>query len=250
MVTIPQRLLGEALKITAGKYPAKTAVVVKDQSYTYQMLLDGAEKIAAYLIHAGIKKGDRVAIYMSNSWESVLAIYGVTLSGGVFLFVNPQTKASKLQYILNDCGAKILLAESVLKNEFLPAVQDVPTLDQVIFSGAAIAQENTRCSFTAFESITASEKIPVQFPLIIPNDLASLIYTSGSTGKPKGVLYGIIEEEKEQQHAYQAHEDHQANIKQEFGQDEIAGGYYGIIIQHASTSFLQKTLGNGVDANK
>ena len=188
MVTIPQRLLGEALKITAGKYPAKTAVIVKDQSYTYQMLLDGAEKIAAYLIHAGIKKGDRVAIYMSNSWESVLAIYGVTLSGGVFLFVNPQTKASKLQYILNDCGAKILLAESVLKNEFLPAVQDVPTLDRVIFSGAAIVQENTRCSFTAFESITANEKIPVQFPLIIPNDLASLIYTSGSTGFPKGVM--------------------------------------------------------------
>ena len=58
--------------------------------------------------YPGIKKGDRVAVYMNNSWESIVAIYGITLSGAAFLVINPQTKADKLQYILNDSGAKTI----------------------------------------------------------------------------------------------------------------------------------------------
>ena len=74
------------------------------------------QKIAAHhLVISGIKKGDRVAVYMNNSWQSIVSIYGITLAGAAFLVINPQTRADKLQYILNDSGAKILISESILK---------------------------------------------------------------------------------------------------------------------------------------
>ena len=137
MSAIPQRLLGEALLISAKKNPSKIAVIVKDVSYSYQELKEGAEKLASSLQNSGIKKGDRVAIYMSNSWESILSIYGAALSGAVFLFINPQTKANKLQYILNDCGAKILIAENALSIDVSQALEDTKSVVQVIISGNA-----------------------------------------------------------------------------------------------------------------
>jgi acyl-CoA synthetase (AMP-forming)/AMP-acid ligase II len=99
MISIPQRLLGEALLKTAERFPDKTAVISKGKEYSYTQLKDAAEKTASYLIDAGIGKGDRVAVYMNNSWQSAVALYGITLSGAVFLMVNSQTKADKLQFI-------------------------------------------------------------------------------------------------------------------------------------------------------
>ncbi len=189
MTAIPQRLLGEALLISAKKNPLKTAVIIKNYEFSYQQLKDSAEKLGAHLITSGIRKGDRVAICMSNSWESILSIYAATLSGAVFLFINPQTKANKLQYILNDCSAKILIAESSLSIDISLAMQDSKTVEQVIILGnnQKIAVR-PHFKIIDFESIISNDKIEVEFPDIIPNDLASLIYTSGSTGFPKGVM--------------------------------------------------------------
>ena len=82
MFTIPQRVLGEALQFSARKYPAKTAIIVKSREYSYSSLIESSENVAHYLVQSGIKKGDRVAIYMNNSWESIVSIYAITLAGG------------------------------------------------------------------------------------------------------------------------------------------------------------------------
>jgi long-chain acyl-CoA synthetase len=189
MTAIPQRLLGESLLISAKKNPSKTAIIIKEEEFSYEMLKDGAEKLAAYLIGSGIKKGDRVAICMSNSWQSILSIYGTALAGAVFLFINPQTKANKLQYILNDCGAKILISESAISNDLSEALKDTTTIGQVIISGnSEKIIKQPIFELVNFENIITADTIKVNLPAIIPNDLASLIYTSGSTGFPKGVM--------------------------------------------------------------
>jgi len=189
MTVIPQRLLGEALLFSTLKNPSKTAIIIRDKEYSYIMLRESSKKIAAHLVNNGIKKGDRVAIYMNNSWESIISIYGATMAGAVFLFINSQTKANKLQYILNDCGAKILISESLLSIDLSLALENTETVEQVIISGESnkiIKQPGFELE--NFENIILSEKGQVTFPNIIPNDLASLIYTSGSTGSPKGVM--------------------------------------------------------------
>lgn len=190
MSSIPQRLLGEALVLSSGKTPLKTAIIVKGKEYSYSELKESAEKFAWHMVKAGIKKGDRVAILMENSWQTIVSIYGTTLSGAAFLVINPQTKADKLQYIFNDSGAKILISTSMLKNELSSALKDVRSIQEVIITGdeKLINVANSTFRMSNFENIISADNQAVMLPNIIPNDLAALIYTSGSTGFPKGVM--------------------------------------------------------------
>lgn len=184
MISRPQRLLGEALLFSAGRNPDKTAAIFKGESYSYQKLKECSENLAFHLTSEGIRKGDRVAIYLNNSWECTVSIYGITLAGGVFLVINPQTKTNKLNYILNDCGAKIVISEFQLINELSSALVGLEKIQQVIISGLTSSGN----SFKDFEEIIQTYNTEAQLPRIIPNDLAALIYTSGSTGFPKGVM--------------------------------------------------------------
>jgi acyl-CoA synthetase (AMP-forming)/AMP-acid ligase II len=189
MTAIPQRLLGEALSISAKNYPSKTAIIEKDNEYTFSELKESAEKLANYFVASGIKKGDRIAVYMNNSWQCVISIYGITLAGAAFLVINPQTKADKLQYILNDSEAKLLITESSVSNDLIAALPGVNSVDAVILSGDL----NRIIPFTNkkvidFNQIQKTRKAEATLPQIIPNDLAALIYTSGSTVFPKGVM--------------------------------------------------------------
>jgi long-chain acyl-CoA synthetase len=126
---------------------------------------------------------------MTNSWECIVAIYGITLSGAAFLAINPQTRADKLQYILNDSGAKILLSEGTLTSELSQALPGASTINQTIIAGNSDKLRGiSGITITDFADITAGKSVQAALPKIIPNDLAALIYTSGSTGFPKGVM--------------------------------------------------------------
>ncbi len=190
MIRIPQRLLGEALTKSAAICPDKTAIIIKDNAYSYSELETAATKVASYLLCAGIQKGDRVAIYMNNSWECIISVYGITLSGAVFLIINPQTRPDKLQYILNDSGARILITEKQLKNDFLESLDGAESIEEVLIYGDSdLELPGSKVKFTNASHIdTGNQQEHVKWPGIIPNDLAALIYTSGSTGFPKGVM--------------------------------------------------------------
>jgi amino acid adenylation domain-containing protein len=189
MIRKPQRLLREGMLAAAQRHPEKIALIVDEASYTYRELLDNAARIATGLQKYGVRRGDRVAIYMDNSWPCITAIYAVLLVGGVFVMVNPQTKADKLRYLLEDSQAKVLLANSQLAALFVPVATETLTLRKVVYTGdslSSIPAENKL--FVSLHEVIR-ENSPMEEPVtIIPNDLAALIYTSGSTGAPKGVM--------------------------------------------------------------
>jgi acyl-CoA synthetase (AMP-forming)/AMP-acid ligase II len=111
------------------------------------------------------------------------------MSGAAFLVINPQTKADKLQYILNDSGAKILISESIQNNELSQALGGTTDIQEVIITGDI--NKITRfpaIRFVDFEESVSTDGPDIVLPKTIPNDLAALIYTSGSTGFPKGVM--------------------------------------------------------------
>jgi amino acid adenylation domain-containing protein len=182
----PQRLLHEALELSTTRpgFPDKVAVVVEGKPYTYGMLLEQSLRLAAALRARGLTRGDRVAIYMDNTWPCVVSLYATLLAGGVFSIVNPQTKADKLEFILNDSGARILLTDGHLAKEFLPALPQVRQPLAVIASGQLPASS----SIEAFDDLVRDTSPADSTREIIPLDLAALIYTSGSTGNPKGVM--------------------------------------------------------------
>lgn len=189
MIPIPQRLLGEALIKSARENPKKTAIIAKGKEYSYSELLDSVNRLAKHLINSGIKKGDRVAVYMNNSWESIVSIYAITFAGGAFLVINPQTKANKLQYILKDSGTRILISEIILKNDLTSALAGESDVFELILSGDKTKIElNKTVRVEEFENIVKDTDPFFETPNIIANDLAALIYTSGSTGFPKGVM--------------------------------------------------------------
>jgi amino acid adenylation domain-containing protein len=182
----PRRLLHEAL-LEHGADPARAghaAVVVEGRTYSYAQLLDAASRLAGALAGRGVGRGDRVAIYMDNSWPCVVAIFATLLAGGAFLVINPLTKSDKLGFILDDSGARVLLSDGHLAREFTPLLDARPAL-RVIASGELPAGR----AIEGFDAVLEACEPLREPPATIALDLAALIYTSGSTGQPKGVMH-------------------------------------------------------------
>jgi len=177
-----QRLLHDALLQRGRETGDRTALIVDGRAYAFRELLEASQRLAGALRSRGIARGDRVAIQLENSWACVTAIFGTLIAGGVFVLVNPQTRAKKLEFILRDCGARALITESALERAYLEALLGLQQPPVVLCSG--------KCSGPA-ESLEAALAAtqPLAEPLpVIPLDLAAIIYTSGSTGSPKGVM--------------------------------------------------------------
>jgi long-chain acyl-CoA synthetase len=181
--TTARRLLHDSL-LQHGAPGARDriALIVDGRSYAFRELLDASQRLGGALRTRGIGRGERVAIQLENSWACVTAIFGTLLAGGVFVLINPQTKASKLEFILRDSGARVLIAEGALERGWLEALRGLEQPPAVLCSG--------QCSGPA-ESLEAAMAAaqPLAEPApVIPLDLAAIIYTSGSTGTPKGVM--------------------------------------------------------------
>ncbi len=190
MIPTPPRLLHDSLLRHANGKDAshKIAVVVEGQPYTYTQLLASAMSLAGALEARGLRRGDRVAIFMDNTWPCVVSIYATLIAGGVFLAINPQTKTDKVDFILKDSAARILITDGHLADVFLPAVEQAPNL-MVICSGTLPANSSgSQAQVEGFEEVIATAQPPREAAFTIPLDLAALIYTSGSTGNPKGVM--------------------------------------------------------------
>jgi acyl-CoA synthetase (AMP-forming)/AMP-acid ligase II len=131
---------------------------------------------------------------MDNTWPCVVSIYAVLIAGGAFLVVNPQTKSDKLEFILDDSDAGILLTDSHLAPAFGPVLSRAHKLRHVICSGkwpvpALAGASSAPVPVESFDEVLRGHS-PLAVPApVIPLDLAALIYTSGSTGNPKGVMH-------------------------------------------------------------
>jgi long-chain acyl-CoA synthetase len=185
----PIRLLHETLLDSAREAPGKQALVVGGRSYTYGELLDAASRCARALTARGVRRGDRVAIYMDNTFACVVSLYATLLSGAVFIVINPQTKTDKLKFVLEDSEAAVLVTDSHLARTFLPVLTQPTGLKAVLCSGQVVpGAAGVVPSIESFEAVVDGSPAVEEAVFSIPNDLAALVYTSGSTGNPKGVM--------------------------------------------------------------
>lgn len=191
-------LVNEFLEHTAAKTPNKEALIFQQQRLTYLELDNFANALGNALIELGLQKPDspgerlllgqtlryrpRVAIYLENSVEAVIAIFGILKAGGIFVLINPQIKARKLAYILNDCQVRFLITDSKVDLDF----QDIHA-DIEVISIDSQAGDRHLATHLFWDLVDQSSSVPPQNSSI-ETDLCSLIYTSGSTGKPKGVM--------------------------------------------------------------
>lgn len=181
------QLVQDSLGRTSAEQPEKTALVCGRTRVKYAEIDASSNRLANALIAAGLRRGDRVALYLENSVAAVLGIYAVLKAGATFVVVNHSTKLDKLAYILENCRASALIVDGravengilerlLARNHGLRTV--LISADKILPDARCAGMDQTLRAFSA----TAPPRVNIDL------DLACLVYTSGSTGDPKGVM--------------------------------------------------------------
>jgi acyl-CoA ligase (AMP-forming) (exosortase A-associated) len=161
------------------------AVTFKATTVSYDQLWHDAQAFAAGMRKLGLRRGERVGIYLDKRIETVTSIFGTSAAGGVFVPVNPVLKAGQVAYILTDCSVRVLVTTSE-RLELLR--EDLPNtaVEHVVVIGEHQA-DTDGVQLHDWESLQTTGA-PFDEPDGIDVDMAAILYTSGSTGSPKGVV--------------------------------------------------------------
>jgi long-chain acyl-CoA synthetase len=179
------RVLGDLLARAAADAPAGVGFADDGGQKTYTEAHAEARALAGYLIERGVEPGDRVLFLLENGVDAVVALFATVLAGAAYTFVNPQTKAEKLKFLLSDAAPKVVITEGALAKNFESVLAEAPSVRAVVFRGDA---PGLPANFEPWSSAVRAGGAPRALPRVNPLDLAALIYTSGSTGRPKGVM--------------------------------------------------------------
>lgn len=180
-------LLNRFLEQSAIMSPDKTALITSKGRYSFREINEMANRVANALICEGLEKGDRIALFMENSLEAVICMFGILKAGCIFLPVNPTTKTEKLTYILNNCQARAVMSAVEMARAIANAC-NTPSLSQVYLSGKDIPSGLIDKKIFQLDSILLDGNRMQPATRVIDVDLAAIIYTSGSSGFPKGVM--------------------------------------------------------------
>ena len=182
-------LFHDLIQNSATTRPNAEALCYQHETLTYASLAQQVEQIAQGFSALGLRRGDRLAIYLEKRFESVIAMFAATRAGGVFVPVNPGLKSGQVAHILYDCGARILITSAARFAMLQPTVLSQTTLHTVVVVDDTHHEYSTIANLRmvpwgVIQAMNAHCSVKV-----IDNDMAAIIYTSGSTGKPKGVVF-------------------------------------------------------------
>jgi long-chain acyl-CoA synthetase len=178
------------LERSADETPDKVALVCDGARLSYGEIERRTNRVAHGLMNLGLRRGDRVVLHLDNSVEAVLGILSVLKAGGVFVPVNPTTKRDKLEYILRDSGASLLVGnrrtQTTLDSTFRASMGG--HLRAFVRCGNGPVHDSTGLPCASFDELLDSGPATRPPRQCVDLDLACLIYTSGTTGDPKGVM--------------------------------------------------------------
>ncbi len=178
--------LSSIIEKNARWNPKATAMICADTDtrYTYGDLDRLINRFGSALLEMGVAKGNRVAIYLPNSPEFIIAHFAVARIGAVALPFNIMFKGPEIKYILSNAKASVLIAasEEAAANA-MDVLPDIPTLKQVISVGGPDLP-----GAVPFAGMISAGKDKLQIADCAPDDTVSILYTSGTTGRPKGAM--------------------------------------------------------------
>ena len=163
-------LVHHLLEATGREDDGRIALIQAQRSVNYGEFRALVRDYAAALRHAGLQRGERVAILLPKSIEESAAIFAISRAGGVFVPINPLLRPAQAQHIVEDCEAAFLITNETLAGTHGETLNAIAGL--TIIRTDAIAQDDN----------------PLPASPCIGEDLAAIMYTSGSTGRPKGVM--------------------------------------------------------------
>jgi len=182
--------LSELLTKAVELYGENEAVVCGDDRFTYKAFGERIWRLCDSLLALGVRKGDRAAILHQNTHEYLETYFAAAYLGVVLVSLNYRLSPKELAMILDDCGARILISQSIFKQTVEKTIPLVPGIDTVIWTRSSDNElPSLRLKNLSYETLISSGKvIPPPDLDIRDEDVAHLYYTSGTTGRPKGVM--------------------------------------------------------------
>jgi acyl-CoA synthetase (AMP-forming)/AMP-acid ligase II len=177
--------IGDLSRANARRYPAKTALVMGEETINYRQLDERSNSLAHALLEAGVDAGDRVAILGFNSIEYAVVLQAVAKCGAMIVPLNFRYSADEVHQALLDAEPKVLFVEREFDDAVAAALVDIANPPTLAYLGAAGKLDAATVGAMIAGRSVADPGIEVD-----PASSAVILYTSGTTGRPKGVLYG------------------------------------------------------------
>lgn len=201
---LPETCMYTNLAITAQRYPNHNAIIYYDTPITYRKLKSEVDALAGYLMSQGVKRGDRVLLFMQNAPQFIVSFYAILRANAVVVPINPMNQSAELEHYLADTGAEIAIAgqevfatlapkigRHALKqvvvaayNDYILEPTDLALPPEVAQPAQPIEQEGV----VLWKEALQQQLVPG--PLLVgPEDYAVFPYSSGTTGAPKGCMH-------------------------------------------------------------
>jgi len=200
---VPLKSVPQAFDEAADKYADKTALVFYGRDIRYRELREAADRLAGAFARLGLKKGDRIALYLLNSPQFIIAYFAALKCGCIVTPISPVYTSHEVRFQLENSGARAVVCQDILfdnirksgaalEHVVVTSVSEyLPTLKRLFdrISNGSVSPEPPRGGKVhQFQELVAQAGGPPQVRIDPATDLAALPYTGGTTGNPKGVM--------------------------------------------------------------
>jgi long-chain acyl-CoA synthetase len=195
-IEVAPRSVHQAFDEATERAPQRAAVAFYGRMITYAELREATDRLANALAALGVKKGDRVALYLLNSPQFIIAYFAALKCGATVTPISPVYTSHEVRYQLEDSGARAIICQDILYEKVRKsgAAVDLAIVTNVNEYLPALKRLFARKAQVAGEVHWLQDllkKYPAQAPRVevdVHQDLAALPYTGGTTGNPKGVM--------------------------------------------------------------
>ncbi len=176
--------IANIIELQASRAADKNAVIFGEDQYSYGVMNAEANRVANALASMGVKKGDRVAIWLPNCFEFLSSFYGVLKIGAVALPMNILYKAREIEFLLSNSESKAVITQEESLETLNPIREKLSHLERVIVTG----KEKDYDDGLSFKKAVRSSSDDFHSLNLSPDEPATILYTSGTTGNPKGAV--------------------------------------------------------------
>ncbi len=195
-VEVPLKSVAQAFDEATERAPDRPAVVFYGRSISYRELRDATDRLACALADLGVKKGDRVALYLLNSPQFIIAYFAALKCGATVTPISPVYTSHEVRYQLQDSGARAIVCQDILhdkvaKSGAAPELCVVTNVNEYLPALKRLFGKKTEVAGKVHWLQQLLKAYPAKPPTVSiepKTDLAALPYTGGTTGNPKGVM--------------------------------------------------------------